>query len=203
MAGPYPQYSDPSPSPAPGQSNYSEPVLPYPPAASSVYPGDLPPPVSYPGARRWRLLAVVLLVIAVVAGATTAIVFAVNSDSHGVSGGRISEARAKSAIQDYLTAMLRGDTETIAKNAGCGLYDAVKDRTQDQQVAKQMSETFRSTFTKAEVKSIDKMAFLSPYQAQVLFTMRVVPATRGSKERDEQATANLLLQEDRGYVWQY
>jgi hypothetical protein len=33
--------------------------------------------------------------------------------------------------------------------------------------------------------------------------MRVVPATRGSRERDEQATANLLLQDDQVYVCQY
>jgi hypothetical protein len=145
----------------------------------------------------------VLLVIAVVAGATTAIVFALNSDTNSVSGGRITDKRAHSAIQDYLDAMLKGDTATIARNAGCGLYEAVKDKTQDQQVAKQMSESFRSTFSKAEVKSIDKMAFLGLYQAQVLFTMRVVPATRGSRERDEQATANLLLQDDQVYVCQY
>jgi hypothetical protein len=177
-------------------------VLPYPPAVSSVYPGSLPPPVPYPGTGRWRLLAVALLVIAVVAGATTAIVFAVNSDTTSVSG-RITETRAKSAIQDYLKAMLKGDTDTVARNSACGLWDALKDRGQDQQVARQMSESFRRMFSKADVTSIDKMAFLSRYQVQVLFTMRVMPVTRGSRQRDEQATANLLSQEGQVYVCQY
>jgi hypothetical protein len=204
MAGPYPQYSDPSPTGPPSQSNYSGPeqAVPYPSAATSVYPGNLPPPVPYPSPRRWRLLTVVLLVIAVVAGATTAIVFAVNSDS-STTGGRVTDSRAKSAIQDYLDAMVKGDTDTVAKNSACGLWDALKDRKQDQQVARQMSESFRKTYSKANVTSIDKIAFLSPYQAQVLFTMRVTPVTRGSRERDEQATANLLSQDDKVYVCQY
>ncbi len=200
MAGPYPQYSD----PAVSQPNYGERFPGYPqPAAPSVYPGMLPPPVPYPTNRRWRLVAAILLVIAVVAGATTAIVYAVNAGSNSSTGGQLTEASAKSAIQNYLDAMLKGNTETVARNTLCGFYDAVKDRRSDQALARLSSETFRKQFTQVEVTSIDKMVFLSPSQAQVLFSMQVVPVARGSKEHEEQAVAQLLSQDNRVYVCQY
>jgi hypothetical protein len=201
MAGPYQQYSDPQLS----QSNYSQPDQSHPyPAAASVYPGMLPPPVPYPSRRRWRLIAAIVLVVVVLAGTTTAVLYAVNAESGGhTTGGQLSEASAKTAIQKYLDAMLKGNTETVARNSLCGLYDSIKDRRSDQALARLSSETFRKQFSAANVTSIDKMVFLSSYQAQVLFTMQVVPLTRGSRQHDEQAVAGLLAENDDVLVCTY
>jgi hypothetical protein len=199
MAGPYPQYSD----AALSQPNYTEPYPSHPiGAAASVYPGMLPPPVPYPSRRRWRLIAVILLVLAVVAGTTTAIVYAVNSGSSNPGGGQLTEAAAKTAIQSYLDALRKGDNETVARNTLCGFYDAVKDKRSDQALARLSSETFRKQFSQADVTSIDKLVFMSPNQAQVLFSMQVVPA-RGSQKHQEQAIAQVLSQDNRLLVCQY
>jgi hypothetical protein len=200
MAGPYPQYSD----AALSQPNYTEPYpSPPTPAAASGYPGMLPPPVPYPARRRWRLIAVILTVLAVAAGTTTAIVYAVNSGSGDPGGGQLTEAAAKTAIQNYLDALRKGDNETVARNTLCGFYDAVKDKRSDQALARLSSETFRKQFSQADVTSIDKMVFMSPNQAQVLFSMQVVPVTRGSQKHQEQAIAEVLSQDNRLLVCQY
>ena len=82
MAGPYQQYSDPELS----QPNYSEPYPSHPiPAAASVYPGMLPPPVPYPSRHRWRLIPAILLMVVILAGATTAVVYAVNAGSNSIA----------------------------------------------------------------------------------------------------------------------
>src|SRR4051812_32854993 len=201
MAGPYQQYSDPQLS----QSNYSELYPSSPAAAPSVYPGTLPPPVPYPGRRRWGLIAAIVLIIAVLAGATTAVVIGITTKpSTQAASGQITEASAKTAIHNYLDAMQRGDTETVARNTLCGFYDQIKDKRSDQALARLLAETFRKQFSQAQVSSIDKMVLLSENQAQVLFTMQVVPLSRGSQKRTEQATAQLLLQPDgRLLVCQY
>lgn len=200
MAGPYPQYSD----AALSQPNYTEPYPSHPiPAAASVYPGMLPPPVPYPSRRRWRLVAVILLVVAIVAGTTTAIVYALNAGPGSQSGAQVTEATAKTAIQNYLDALGRGDTETVARNTLCGFYDAVKDKRADQALARLSSETFRKQFSQADVTSIDKMVFMSPNQVQVLFSMQVAPVTRGSQKHQEQAIAQVLSQDDKVLVCQY
>jgi hypothetical protein len=200
MAGPYQQYSDPEIS----QPNYSEPYPSHPiPAAASVYPGMLPPPVPYPSQRRWRLIAVILLVVVVLAGTTAAIVYAVNAGSHRPDSGQLTEAAAKSAIQNYLDALENSDTETVARNTLCGFYDQVKDKRSDQALARLSSETFRKQFSKADVTSIDKMVFLSANQAQVLFSMQVVPVTRGSQKHQEQGIAQVLSQDNHLLVCQY
>jgi hypothetical protein len=200
MAGPYPQYSD----AALSQPNYTEPYPSHPiPAAASVYPGMLPPPVPYPSRRRWRLIAVILLVVAIVAGTTTAILYAENSGSSDPGAGQLTEAAAKTAIQNYLDALGKGNTETVARNTLCGFYDAVKDKRSDQALARLSSETFRKQFSQADVTSIDKMVLMSPNQAQVLFSMQVVPVARGSQKHEEQAIAQLLSQDDNLLVCQY
>ena len=200
MAGPYPQYSD----AALSQPNYTEPYPSHPtPGAASGYPGSLPPPVPYPSRRRWRLIAVILTVLAVAAGTTTAIVYAVNSGSGDPGGGQLTEAAAKTAIQNYLDALRKGDNETVARNTLCGFYDAVKDKRSDQALARLSSETFRKQFSQADVTSIDKMVFMSPNQAQVLFSMQVVPVARGSQKHQEQAIAQVLSQDNRLLVCQY
>src|SRR3984893_19361390 len=200
MAGPYPQYSD----AALSQHNYPGPHPSHPtPAAPSADPGIPPPPVPSPSRRRWRLIAVILLVLAVVAGTTTAIVYAVNSGSGNPGGGQLTEAAAKTAIQNYLNALGKGDNETVARNTLCGFFDAVKDKRSDQALARLSRETFRKQFSKADVTSIDKMVIMSPNQAQVLFSMQVVPVTRGSQKHQEQAIAQVLSQDNRLLVCQY
>lgn len=195
MAGP--QYTD----AALSQPNYSQPgpSYPYPPVSAESQDA-----VPYPSQNRWRIIAAIALVIAVLAATTTAVVYAVTagSDSSASSGG-ITEAAAKTAIQNYLDAMLKGDTETVARNMACGLYDEIKDQRSDRAVARLGSETFRKQFSKADVTSIDKMVFLSPNQAQVLFSTQVTVAPRGTKNKDQQAVAQLLLQDNDVLVCSY
>jgi len=220
MAGPYPQYSDPTSSPQtytepyPSQPFAAQPTPPgqpyppsqgpYQPAAATVYPGMLPPPIRYPKRRRWWLLGALALVIAVVAATTVAIIYAARGGSPEAEGGALTPGSAKVAIQNYLDALSKGDYETVARNTLCGMYDAVKDRRSDQALARLSSDAFRKEFAKAEVTTIDKMVFWSPNQAQVLFTMRAVPAGRSSGARDEeQAIAQLLSQDNRVLVCSY
>jgi hypothetical protein len=163
----------------------------------------LPPPVAYPARRRWSFIAVILLMVAVLAGTTAAIVYAVNADSGRSTGGQLTAASAKAAIQNYLDALHNNDTETVARNTLCGFYDEVKDKRSDQALARLSSETFRKQFSQAQVTSIDKMVLMSPNQAQVLFSMQVVPATRGSQKHQEQAIAQILAQDNHLLVCQY
>src|SRR5215211_2332810 len=104
MAGPYPQYSEAHP----GQPTY--PAQP----PTSDYPGMLPPPVPYPKHRRWRLLTVSLVAIAVIAGTVVAIVFGVRTDRG--TADTLSSGGAKTAIQNYLNALSDADVDTIARN---------------------------------------------------------------------------------------
>lgn len=189
MAGPY--YSESPPSHPPT-------------AAASVYPGMLPPPVPYPGGSRWRVVAVILVVLVILGGATTAVVYGLTAEKRTVAvGGDITEASAKAAIQNYLDALERGDTEAVARNTQCGFYDEIKDKRADQALARLTSETFRKQFSRADVTSIDKMVFMSPSQAQVLFSMQVMPTSRGGKQRQEQAIAQVLSADDTLLVCQY
>jgi hypothetical protein len=178
---------------------------PYPDNVPSPYPGMLPPPVQYPKQRRTKLIAGVALVVVIVAAVVTAIVFAAGSDrSAGHTG--LSDASAKAAIQEYLDALSKGDDETVARHTLCGLFDAVKERRSDLALASLSSDAFRKQYSHAEVTSIDKMVQWSPNQAQVLFTMRVTPASgsRGqSGNEEQQAVAQLLAQDNEVLVCSY
>ncbi len=207
MAGPYP----PRPpvggegQPFAGAPAYSEPY-PYP----SGYPGPLPPPVSYPAsvpstptppARRallWGLLGLGLIA-ALVATAVLA-----GGRSRGAGAGGFTDAAAKTAIQGYLNALSEGDTEAIARNTLCGMYDSIRDRKSDMALARLASDAFRKQFVQVEVTAIDTIVLSSPYQAQVLFTMKVQPAATSRKARDEeQGVAQLLRQGDQLLVCSY
>jgi hypothetical protein len=223
MAGQYPQYSDPyrgqlshpdQPFPAqtapyPGQGFGYPPAPGAPPSgaydpagAAAVYPGTLPPPVPYPKRRRWRLVGGIVLVIALVGALTTSIIFAIrNEGAH--AGYQLNAPSTKTAIQNYLNALSNGDTETVARNTLCGMYDQVRDRRSDLALARLSSEAFRKQFSKADVTSIDKIVFLSSKQAQVLFTMRVVPVTRAIQSPEEQAIAQVLAQDNHVLVCSY
>jgi hypothetical protein len=195
MAGP--QYTD----AALSRPNYSQPgqSYPYPPGSA-----ELPPALPYPSQRRWRMIAIIALVVAVLGATTAAVVYAVtNSSDSSASSGAISEATAKSAIQNYLDAMLKGDTETVARNMACGIYDEVKDQRSDKALARLGSETFRKQFTKVNVTSVDKIVFLSPNQAQVLFSADFTGISRNAKGREQQAVAQLLRQGDDVLVCSY
>ena len=202
MAGPYPPEYGAGPV---GPQMYPEsfPVQQYPDHVPSAYPGMLPPPVQYPKKRRWRLVAGVVLALAVVAGLVAAIVLAAGRDkSAGTSA--LTDASAKTAIQEYLDAMTNGDDETVARHTLCGLFDAVKERRSDLALASLSSDAFRRQYSRAEVTSIDKMVLTSPHQAQVLFTMQVVPAGRsGGGDGEEQAVAQLLAQDNEILVCSY
>jgi hypothetical protein len=201
MAGPYPphQPGGAEGQPFPGPPAYTEGYR-YPP----VYPGPLPPPVGYPTPpRRNRALLWSLLGLGLVA-ALSAPATLFNVVRPGGSAARFTDSSAKTTIQNYLTALSDADTETVARNNLCGMYDAIKDRKSDLALARLASDAFRKQFARVEVVSIDKIVLSSSYQAQVLFTMKVSPASTARKARDqEQGVAQLLRQDNKLLVCSY
>jgi hypothetical protein len=204
MPGPYssdhrsgadgPPFSDTHPSePIPTPPAHPPPVM--------AYPGSLPLPYPTPPRRRRRFIgaAVVLLVVA---GLAAAIVYG-SRIAPKPPAGAFSEATAMSAIQGYLDALEHRDTEAIARNSLCGIYDAVRDRRSDQALAKLSSDAFRKQFSEAKVTSIDKIVYWSDYQAQVLFSMRVQPPTGSSTHAQIQGVAQLLSQHNQILVCSY
>ncbi|MCX2933303.1 hypothetical protein ORI20_23805 [Mycobacterium sp. CVI_P3] len=205
MAGPTPPHQ-----PAPYSEPYPEEPFGPPGVAATpgtypgVYPGALPPPAAYPTPRRrwplWLGLAALLLVAAIVA----ALLIVRANEPTTTSAGGFTEPAAKAAISNYLTALAKGDTETVARNNLCGMYDGVRDRKSDLALAKLASDAFRRQFASAEVTSIDAIVPWSNYQAQVLFTMKTASAsaTRGTRG-DEQGVAQLLRQGNQLLVCSY
>ncbi len=216
MAGPYspnhrlgadgPPFIDPHPSqPIPGQTGYAGPPAGKAAEAappSAAYPGLLPPPVPYPRRRRRRAVFGIVVALVLITGLIAAILHGARSGP-STRTGAISDATAKTAIQGYLDALERRDTETIARNALCGIYDAVRDRRSDQALAKLSSEAFRKQFSEAQVTTIDKIVYWSDYQAQVLFSMRVKPGTGEATREQVQGIAQLLSQHNQVLVCSY
>ncbi|BBX73163.1 hypothetical protein H7H78_05575 [Mycobacterium shinjukuense] len=177
-----------------------------PPAGGSApppanYPGRLPP-MARPRRRPKQLLIGILAAITLVAGLTAAIVYGVRTNGAN-TGGTFSEGAAKTAIQGYLNALVRRDVDVIVRNALCGIYDGVKDKRSDQALAKLSSDAFRKQFSQANVTSIDKIVYWSQYQAQVLFSMQVTPATGGPPKGEVQGVAQLLFQRGQILVCSY
>ncbi len=153
MSGPYspdhrlgaggPPFTDANPSqPIPAPPSYPGP--PPDPAGeaappSAAYPGPLPPPVRYPKRGRSRLVIGVLAALVLIVALIAAVVRGSHTDPATAAGG-FSDATATTAIQGYLDALKHRDTETIARNTLCGIYDAVRDRRADQALAKLSSE---------------------------------------------------------------
>lgn len=203
MAGPYPPYP---PAGSPGHPGTPPPYpgepLPYPPGFPTGYPGPLPPPVSYPATpKRGRGLWWALGALATV-GAIVAAALLIGGRPAGGPGG-FTDATAKTAIQDYLNALSAADTETIARNNSCGMFDSLKERKSDLALARLASDAFRKQFSKADVTSIDKIVLSSSYQAQVLFTMKVARNSPRSNRDEEQGVAQLLRQGDQTLVCSY
>jgi hypothetical protein len=201
MTGPYPPEYGAGPV---GPQIYA--AQPYPENVPSPYPSMLPPPVPYPKRRWWRPVGAVALVLAVVAALVTAIVLAARDDNASTNNG-FTDASAKAAIQEYLDALSKGDDETVARHTLCGLFDSVKEHRSDLALAALSSDAFRKQYSRAEVTSIDKMVIWSPNQAQVLFTMRVAPATGSTRgqppKNEEQSIAQLLSQDNEILVCSY
>jgi hypothetical protein len=206
MPGPYssdrrlgsdgPPFSDTHPS-QPFPPVYPQPggAIPPPPPP---YPGSLP----HPKPRRRRFVIGAALALLLIAALTAVLV----RGSHGGStstSGPFSDATAKAAIQNYLDALEHRDTETIARNTLCGIYDAVRDRRTDQALAKLSSDAFRKQFSEAQVTTIDKVVYWSDYQAQVLFSMRVQYGTSSATSSEVQAIAQLFSQHNRVLVCSY
>ncbi|TAM72544.1 hypothetical protein [Mycobacterium sp.] len=168
---------------------------------SANYAG--PPPAPYPPPRsKRRLIVGVALAIVLVAVMTVAIVYGVRTNGAN-TGTTFSEGAAKTAIQGYLDALEHRDINEIARNALCGLYDAVQDKRADQALAKLSSDAFRKQFSEVELTSIDKIVYLSQYQAQALFTMRVSPVSGGPMRGQLQGIAQLLFQRGQIMVCSY
>jgi hypothetical protein len=181
----------------------SEPI-PTPPAhppRAAAYPGPLPMPHRKPPRRR-RWFVGVAVALLVVAGLAAAIVYGSRNAPKSTSGA-FSDATATSAIQGYLDALEHRDTEAIARDSLCGIYDAVRDRRADQALAKLSSDAFRKQFSAAQVTSIDKIVYWSDYQAQVLFSMRVQSPTGSSTRSQVQGVAQLLSQHNQILVCSY
>jgi hypothetical protein len=167
------------------------------------YGGQPPPPVSYPRQRSKRGLIIgVLLAAALVGVLTVAIVYGVRTNGAN-SGATFSEAAAKTAIQGYLDALEHRDVDEVVRNALCGMYDGVHDKRSDQALAKLSSDAFRKQFSEVEVTAIDKIVYLSQYQAQALFSMRVSPDTGGPMRGQVQGIAQLLFQRGQITVCSY
>jgi hypothetical protein len=201
MTGPYPPEYGAGPV---GPQMYGP--QPYPENVPSPYPSMLPPPLQYPKRRWWLPVAAVALAVVVVAAIVTAIVFA--SRGNNASGhSAFTDSSAKAAIQEYLDALSKGDDQTVARHTLCGLFDAVKEHRSDLALASLSSDAFRKQYSRAEVTSIDKMVLWSPNQAQVLFTMRVAPASGSRRDQppkdEEQAIAQLLAQDNEILVCSY
>jgi hypothetical protein len=170
---------------------------------SANYPGQMPPPMAYPKRRSKRGLIIgILVAIALVAAMTTAIVYGVRTNGAN-TGATFSEGAAKTAIQGYLDALEHRNVDGIVRNALCGMYDSVRDKRADQALAKLSADAFRKQFSVVEVTSIDKIVYLSQYQAQALFTMRVSPATGGPLRGQVQGVAQLLFQRGEILVCSY
>jgi hypothetical protein len=201
MTGPYPPEYGAGPV---GPQMYA--AQPYPENGPSPYPSMLPPPLQYPKRRWWPPVVAVALAVALVAAVVTAIVFASRNDNASRNSA-LTDASAQAAIQEYLDALTKGDDETVARHTLCGLFDAVKENRSDLALAGLSSDAFRKQYSRAEVTSIDKMVLWSPNQAQVLFTMRVAPAsgsTRGQRpNNEEQGVAQLLSQDNEILVCSY
>ena len=177
---------------------------PYPENAPSPYPSMLPPPVQYPKRQWWKPAAAVAAVV-VVAAIIAGIIFASRNDD--ASHTALTDASVKTAIQEYLDALSKGDDQTVARHTLCGLFDAVKEHRSDLALASLSSDAFRKQYSHAEVTSIDKMVLWSPNQAQVLFTMKVSPASGSARDQprdsDEQAVAQLLSEGNEILVCSY
>lgn len=213
MAGPHPPNPAvgadgphelrPYPASGPHESIQHPETLDFPVDPTVPYPGPLPPPPgSYPRRRPKRLIIGTLLAVMLVAALTAAIVYGVRTNGAN-TGAALPETSAKTAIQSYLNALVHKDTDAIVRNALCGIYDGVKDKRSDQALAKLSSDAFRKQFSQVDVTSIDKIVYWSQYQAQVLFTMRVTPATGGPPKGEVQGVAQLLFQRGQILVCSY
>jgi len=172
-------------------------------AGAGTYPGQLPAPVSYPKPRsRRRLIVGILVAVALIGAMTIAIVYGVRTNGAN-AGAAFSETSAKPAIQGYLDALEHRDTDSIVRNALCGMYDSVRDKRSDQALAKMSSDAFRKQFAQVQLTSIDKIVYLSQYQAQALFTMQASPATGGPMHGQLQGVAQLLFQRGQILVCSY
>jgi hypothetical protein len=201
MAGPYPPEYGAGPV---GPQMYAP--QPYPENVPSPYPSMLPPPVQYPKRRWWPPAAAAAAAVVVIGALVIAIVLA-SRDDNAPGAGTLTDASAKAAIQEYLDALSQGDDQTVARHTLCGLFDAVKEHRSDLALASLSSDAFRKQYSRAEVTSVDKMVLWSPNQAQVLFTMRVAPATGSTRDQspnqEEQAIAQLLSQDNEILVCSY
>ncbi len=201
MAGPHP----------PNHSVGANGPTPYPESQPLEFPHQSPagapafspaPPTPAPTKRSRRLIVGLLAAVAVAAAVTMAIVYGVRTNGAN-TGAAFSEASAKTAIQGYLDALDHRDTDGIVRNALCGMYDAVRDKRSDQALAKLGSDAFRRQFSQVQLTSIDKIVYLSQYQAQALFTMQVSAATGGPMHGQVQGVAQLLFQRGQILVCSY
>lgn len=165
--------------------------------------GYAAPPVPYPTRRSKRRLFIgIALALAVLGALTVAVVYGVRTNGAN-TGAAFSDKAAKTAIQGYLDALEHRDIDEITRNTMCGFYDGVRDKRSDQALARLSSDAFRKQFSEVEVTSIDKIVYLSQYQTQALFTMRVSPATGGPSRDQVQGVAQLLFQRGQIAVCSY
>lgn len=163
------------------------------------------PALAVPSPRRRprrRLVIWLVVALAVAAVLTLAIVYGVRTNGAN-TGAAFSDASVKTAIQGYLDALEHRDTDAIVRNTLCGMYDGVHDKRSDQALAKLNSDAFRKQFSQVQVSSIDKIVYLSQYQAQALFSMQVSPSSGVPVHGPVQGVAQLLFQHGQILVCSY
>ena len=190
--------TDPCPTPNPSRSNFRTE-----PASPAIHPSRRRRPRAYPKRRSKRRLIIGLLVaVALVAAMTVAIVYGVRTNGAN-TGAASPRRRPKPRFRAIWTLSSTATPTRIVRNALCGMYDGVRDKRSDQALAKLSSDAFRKQFSEVEVTSIDKIVYLSQYQAQALFTMQVSPATGGPMHGQVQGVAQLLFQRGQILVCSY
>jgi hypothetical protein len=172
------------------------------PAFAPVQADDATTGPTQPRRRHKRLVIGLALALALIAAVTAAIVYGVRTNGAN-TGSAFSEPTVRSAIQGYMDALEHRDVETIVRNSLCGIYDGVKDKRSDQALARLGSDAFRKQFSEVALTSIDKIVYLSQYQAQVLFSMKVAGAGGGPLHGDMQGVAQLLYQRNQLLVCSY
>ena len=149
------------------------------------------------------MAGLVLLVVAVLAAVAAAIVVA-DAAATTATNAALTPESAKTAIQDYLDALAKGDDETIARQRVVRALRRDQGPRSDMALANLASDAFRRQFGSAEVTSIDKIVTLVAESGAgaVHHAGRNRRAAHRS-EAERQAVAQLLIQDNHILVCSY
>lgn len=177
--------------PRPRRRHPVQPIMPVPTRARAV-------PAA---AIKRRLIVGLVLAVALVAVMTVAIVYGVRTNGAN-TGATFSEARQNG--DPGLSGRARASRHRRDRpQRPVRPLRRRQDKRSDQALAKLSSDAFRKQFSEVQVTSIDKIVYLSQYQAQALFSMRVSPVSGGPARGQVQGIAQLLFQRGQIMVCSY